>query len=73
MDYRADANLSKGYPKGVEAMKYLCALVCALLFGVGCASDGDRAKWDDAMRDLRGDNMQMHNSFSGMTGMGDHP
>jgi hypothetical protein len=47
-------------------MKYLCALVCALLFGVGCASDSDRAKWDDAMKDLRGDNMQMRSNFPGM-------
>jgi len=47
-------------------MRYLCALACALLFGVGCASDSDRAKWDDAMKDLRGDNMRMHSSFPGM-------
>jgi hypothetical protein len=54
-------------------MKYLCVLVSALLFGAGCASDSDRAKWDDALKDLRGDNMQMHSNFSGATGMGDHP
>jgi hypothetical protein len=54
-------------------MKHLCALVCALLFGVGCATDTDRAMWNDAMKDLRGDNMQMHNSFSAVAGMSDHP
>ena len=34
----------------------LCAL--ALLLGAGCA-EADRAQWDEAMRDARGDNMKM--------------
>jgi hypothetical protein len=54
-------------------MKHLCVLVCALWFGVGCASDGDRAQWSDALKDLRGDNMQMRDNFSGGARMGDHP
>jgi hypothetical protein len=54
-------------------MKRLCVLVCALLFGVGCASDSDRAKWDEALKDLRGDNMRMHSNFSDTSGLDDHP
>jgi hypothetical protein len=54
-------------------MKHFCVLICALLFGVGCATEDDRAKWNDALKDLRGDNMQMRNNFSGTTEMGDHP
>jgi hypothetical protein len=63
----------RGTPKESKPLKHLCVLVCALLFGVGCASDGDRAKGDDALKDLRGDNMQMRNNYSGTAGMGDHP
>ena len=54
-------------------MKRFYVLVCALLFGVGCSSDSDRAQWNDALKDLRGDNMQMRDNFSGTTGMRDHP
>jgi hypothetical protein len=38
----------------------LCALVCALAFGVGC----DPGPFDDAMQDWNGKNMQMR-GFSG--------
>jgi len=54
-------------------MKRLCLLVCALLFCAGCDSDGDKGPWDAFKKDLRGDNMQMRNDFSGMTGTDDHP
>jgi hypothetical protein len=30
-----------------------------LCLGTGCASDEDKAKWGDALQDLRGDNMEM--------------
>jgi hypothetical protein len=40
-------------------MKRLWLLLCALLFGLGCASEGDKQQWNEAMKDLRGDNMQM--------------
>jgi hypothetical protein len=35
----------------------LCAFCCALLFCAGCASARDQ--WEEAFKDLRGDNMQM--------------
>jgi hypothetical protein len=41
-----------------------CAVVAALLLVAGCASDGDKHWYDDALKDLRGDNQQMH-SFQG--------
>jgi hypothetical protein len=33
---------------------------------MGCASEGDKGQWDEVWKDLRGDNMQMRNDFSGM-------
>jgi hypothetical protein len=43
-----------------------CVLLCAIFFGFGCASDGDKAMWEGALKDLRGDNMQMRGGFSQM-------
>jgi hypothetical protein len=45
-------------------MKRLCVALCALLFVLGCASDGDKGEWDEFWKDLRGDNMKMHSDFS---------
>jgi len=50
-------------------MKRLCVLCCALLlalaFGAGCASDGsDGGPLGPALRDWNGDNMQMR-GFNG--------
>jgi hypothetical protein len=42
----------------------LCMLLGALLLCAGCATPGDRAQWEEAMKDWRGDNMQMQGSFS---------
>jgi hypothetical protein len=39
-------------------MKRLWVLLCAVLFCVGCAAE-DQAQWNEAMKDARGDNMQM--------------
>jgi hypothetical protein len=47
-------------------MKRLCVLLCGVLFGSGCASDGDKAMWDGALKDLRGDYMQMRGGLSEM-------
>jgi hypothetical protein len=33
-----------------------CLLACVLGFGLGCSADGS---WDEAWKDLRGDNMRM--------------
>jgi hypothetical protein len=46
-------------------MKRLWVLCCAVLFSLGCASDADKAQWDEVWKDLRGDNMKMKNNFSG--------
>ena len=49
---------------GVQAMKCLGVLVCALLFGLaGCAADGDKGQWNEFWKDLRGDNMKMRNDI----------
>jgi len=39
-------------------MRRLC-LVIVLLCAVGCATESDQAQWNEAMKDLRGDNMKM--------------
>jgi hypothetical protein len=35
------------------------ALGVGLCLGTGCASDADRKQWAEALKDLRGDNMEM--------------
>jgi hypothetical protein len=40
-------------------MKRLCTLSFALAFGLGCATEGDQAQWNEALKDLHGDNMKM--------------
>ncbi len=52
-------------------MKRWYLLVCTLTFCLGCATDADRAQWNEALKDLRGDNMQMKSGFREMKGMGD--
>jgi hypothetical protein len=52
-------------------MRRLCLLALALFLGLGCATDSDKAQWDAALKDLRGDNMKMRSDFSGSTGT--HP
>jgi hypothetical protein len=54
-------------------MKRLCVCAGALFFCLGCSSDGDKDQWDAFKKDLRGDNMQMRNDFSGLNGTDDHP
>lgn len=44
-------------------MKRLCVMLCALAF-CGCLSDSDKKQWNEAWKDLRGDNMQMRNNFA---------
>jgi hypothetical protein len=36
-----------------------CALLVCLLSGTGCLSDADKKQWREALKDLRGDNMEM--------------
>jgi hypothetical protein len=40
-------------------MKRLCALGFLLIFSLGCATEADNAQWNEALKDLRGDNMRM--------------
>jgi hypothetical protein len=50
---------------GVAAMKRLFSLCIILgvlsLFG-GCATEADKVQWNEALKDLRGDNMKMHDN-----------
>jgi hypothetical protein len=50
-----------------------CILLGLLLFCAGCATPGDRAQWEEAMKDLRGDNMQMRSNFSSFEGTNGSP
>jgi hypothetical protein len=52
-------------------MKRLAILFCALLFCSGCFSDSDKAAWNAAFRDWRGDNQQMRNDSSGQLDHGE--
>jgi hypothetical protein len=47
-------------------MRRLWVLVCALLVCAGCAGDGDKGSWSEALKDLRGDNMEMRSGRSMM-------
>ena len=44
-------------------MRNLCVLalvlLVAVLLGAGCVTDADKKQWAEAMRDLRGENMEM--------------
>jgi hypothetical protein len=40
-------------------MKRMLALGLVLIFGLGCATETDNAQWNEALKDLRGDNMRM--------------
>jgi hypothetical protein len=54
-------------------VKHAYLLLPAVLLGLGCAADGNKAQWDEVLKDLRGDNMQMRTNFSGIDGIDDHP
>jgi hypothetical protein len=40
-------------------MKRLAILLSFLVFCIGCATDSDRAQWNEAFKDARGDNMEL--------------
>jgi hypothetical protein len=54
------------YLPGKGIMKHILAVLLTWIVA-GCASDGDKAQWDEFRKDLRGDNMQMHADKSGMS------
>jgi hypothetical protein len=42
----------------------ILALLAFAWLILGCATEDDKRQWDEAMKDLRGDNMEMRNDFS---------
>jgi hypothetical protein len=42
-----------------DDMKRFWALGFLFVFALGCATEADQAQWNEAMKDLRGDNMKM--------------
>jgi hypothetical protein len=51
-------------------MLRLSILLGVLACFAGCESPGDRAQWEEAKKDLRGDNMQMRGGdFSALESM----
>jgi hypothetical protein len=48
-------------------MRRICLFALAMCLALGCASQSDKAQWDAAWKDLRGDNMKMRSDFSGTT------
>ena len=38
----------------------LCALIVVLMLAAGCGADGQKHWYDEALKDARGDNMEMH-------------
>ena len=54
-------------------MKRFYGLLCALFLTLGCATEADKAQWEEAMKDLRGENMQMKmGGVSGRSEFADH-
>jgi hypothetical protein len=46
--------------KAMHGVRLLAlALLAALVFGAGCLTEADRRQWGEALKDLRGDNMEM--------------
>jgi hypothetical protein len=52
-------------------MKRFLVLVGLIVLSPGCTSVADRAQWDEAMKDLRGENMEMGSRSSAMSRMND--
>ena len=47
-------------------MRRLMLLLC-LVTGFGCSTGREKAEWADAMKDLRGENMQLRHGSSSLT------
>jgi hypothetical protein len=45
--------------QGRSIMRRLWALGFLLFVSLGCFSDSDKRQWNEALKDLQGDNMQM--------------
>jgi hypothetical protein len=54
-------------------MKRVFIFLSILALAAGCTSVSDRAQWEEAMRDLRGDNMQMGSRPTNTSGWSDPP
>jgi hypothetical protein len=44
-------------------MSRLLLLILPLLLALGCATDGEKSQWDEVLKDLRGDNMEMRSGW----------
>src|SRR5262249_12306587 len=56
---------------GAEVMKRFLVLVGVIVLSSGCTSVADRAQWEEAMKDLRGENWEMGSRSSSMSRMND--
>jgi hypothetical protein len=54
-------------------MRRLCALLGAALCCAGCAAEGGPGFFDAALKDLRGDNMEMRSGDGFARELGDQP
>ena len=52
-------------------MNHLRIFLCLLALCTGCTTAGDRAQWEEAMKDLRGENMEMGSRTSAVNRMND--
>ncbi len=66
ISYTANREFPFQVGEGDRAMVRLWLLLCVLLLCVGCATEDTKAQWEEALKDLRGDNMQMRGNFSGL-------
>jgi hypothetical protein len=48
----------------VIPLKAFYLLLATVALALGCATEEDRRAWEEAMKDARGENMQMRNDFS---------
>jgi hypothetical protein len=46
----------------MKRLSLLCIILGALSICGGCATEADKLQWNEAMKDLRGDNMKMHDN-----------
>jgi hypothetical protein len=60
-------------PETGDGMTRLLALAFVLAMALGCATEADQAQWNEAIKDLRGDNMKMRTANWGRSDNADDP